>query len=272
MTFLVISWYVWDPKLGLSDIISLIAAILTLIAISISSNAARSAQKSAEIAKESTLYMKKQVELMEIDMTNTHSPKLLPIPTRVNVELSVRESEDPPTVDWDFTSYFSLNLSNVFQGNAYLVSAWLEISQQYIEDNYNHKSSSAKFFNQTNTTYKIITFFSEYSDDSNFYISFYSDQHKVIAEHDFPIRKQSYSQTPIVKQDEHVAIQIPSYLKPILIDMLYQFWEDETLLKGELSKIVDLKIKYKTSTQLETNTYTEKKIHFNFFRLFCFTY
>ena len=183
MFMMIFTWFEWDSKLGLSDLISGAAAFLTFAAVWYSAKASNSAKLSAEIsresteiAKESTLYTKKQTELMERDLINTHLPKLIPIPKEVSIPFSkINASLNSDRIG--ITPTFDIDLTNVFQGNAYMVSAWLQIDYEQLYKSYDMLDSPKAYNENHGEKYRFRVFINEPIENSIFNTLRIEDNH-----------------------------------------------------------------------------------------------
>ena len=260
MFIMIFSWFEWNPKLGLSDIISGAAAFLTFAAVWYSAKASNNAKISAEIsresteiAKESTLYTKKQTELMEKDLINTHLPKLIPIPKEVSIPFSkINASLNSDRIG--ITPTFDIELTNVFQGNAYMVSAWLQIDYEKLYESYN-KLDSPKAYNENHgEKYQFRVYINEPIEKSIFNTLRIEDNY-ITEVWESSIRQAGYPVSSILKQDEKHQIFIPDYIAKIILDSLYNSIDLISSRKDciGINELGQLFIRYKTGSQLETS-------------------
>lgn len=256
----VFSWFEWDPKLGLSDMISGAAAILTFAAVWYSAKASNSAKisaeiarESAEVAKESTLYTKKQTELMEKDLINTHLPKLIPIPKEVTIPFSkINVSSNSDRIG--ITPTFDIDVTNVFQGNAYMVSAWLQIDFEGLYKSYNKLDSPNAYNEHHHEKYQFRVYINEPIERS--VLNTLRIEGNYITEvSESSIRQAGYPISSILKQDEKHKIFIPDYVAKIILDSLYKSIDLSSSRKNYIgiNELGKLFIKYKTGNQLETS-------------------
>ncbi|AYP68456.1 hypothetical protein EalM137_00006 [Exiguobacterium phage vB_EalM-137] len=113
----------WNPSLGITDLVGIAAAGLTLRAVFISSRAAKSAEQSSQAAKEATKHTEEQTKLLKEQYEYSLTPKLLPDTLTIQ--------QDPITVTrfGESTLYgdVKLKIKNVGKGNAYYIRAWIEL-------------------------------------------------------------------------------------------------------------------------------------------------
>ncbi|STO08083.1 hypothetical protein [Exiguobacterium aurantiacum] len=113
----------WNPSFGITDLVGIAAAGLTLHAVFISSRAAKSAEQSSQAAKEATKHAEEQTKLLKEQYEYSLTPKLLPDTLTIH--------QDPITVTGFGESplYGDLNLKvkNVGKGNAYYIRTWIEL-------------------------------------------------------------------------------------------------------------------------------------------------
>ena len=265
---IILTNFAWDSNFGWSDIISVTAAVLTLIAVGISAHASLSAKRSAEISQEANEYIKKQTEYMEKDLLNSHSPKLLPIPLKANFPVS--------KIDYDFTQEdmfhkpdkLNISIINVSQGNAYMVSSWLEVDSETLNRYFNNLNSTPFYYNRHVSEY---LFSSEIDDDSEELNNYKLNVQIYENEEDEPIdviegslEKRYIDTFPIIKQNEESSVHIPNYIYPIILDSLYRKYDEVDFLFDTNEKIINLIIQYKTGSQLESNEYMIRKYAISF--------
>lgn len=264
MFMMIFTWFEWDSKLGLSDLISGAAAFLTFAAVWYSAKASNSAKLSAEIsresteiAKESTLYTKKQTELMERDLINTHLPKLIPIPKEVSIPFSkINTSLNSDRIG--ITPTFDIDLTNVFQGNAYMVSAWLQIDYEQLYKSYDMLDSPKAYNENHGEKYRFRVFINEPIENSIFNTLRIEDNHTTEV-YESSIRRVGYPVSSILKQNEKHQVYIPDYVAKVVLDSLYTSIDLISSRKDCIgaNELVYLFIRYKTGNQLETsNDYT----------------
>lgn len=252
MFITVLTWFEWDPKFGAADVISGIAAVLTLVAVIFSAIASNSAKESARIARESTQHTKKQTELMERDLINTHLPKIIPIPQNINIPVSkIHTSLSSNNIG--VTTKFEIDVTNVTQGNAYMLSAWLEISNENLQEHVNDSYSPKSYNDLHHEGYK----FRVYINDpyESIFTTLIMEEYYTTEVWQSPVRQAGYPISSILKQDEKHKIFIPDYVAKIILDSLYKSIDLPSSTKDSINinKFCKLFIKYKTGNQLETS-------------------
>lgn len=260
---IVFTWFDWDPKLGLSDMIGGAAAILTFAAVWYSAKASHSAKisaeiarESAEVAKESTLYTKKQTDLMEKDLINTHLPKLIPIPREITISFSkINTSSNSNRLG--ITPTFDIDVTNVFQGNAYMVSAWLQIDIEKLFNSYNNLDSPQSYNRYHDEKYQFKVYINKFIEKSIFN-TLRIKENQITEVWESSIPQAGYPISSIVKQDEKHKIFIPDYVAKIILDSLYKSIDLPSSRKDSIgiNEFGNLFIRYKTGNQLETTDYT----------------
>ncbi|QUE85295.1 hypothetical protein [Exiguobacterium alkaliphilum] len=113
----------WNPSFGITDLVGIVAAGLTLCAVFISSKAAKSAEQSSQAAKEATKHTEEQTKLLKEQYEYSLTPKLLPDTLTIH--------QDPITVtrfgESPLYGDVKLKVKNVGKGNAYYIRAWIEL-------------------------------------------------------------------------------------------------------------------------------------------------
>lgn len=254
MRIILFTWLEWDSKFGISDIIGTIAAVLTLVAVFISNLATRSAKKSAEIAKESSEYTKKQTFLMEEDLKNTHLPKLIPVP--LNFVLPKQKIHSSAFLD-DISKkeIYEINITNVFQGNAYMVSSWLEIDINTLKT-YDRFSSTEAYNSLHNEKYEFRIHMNPKVDKSIFNILLKDCEGVITEVLESSIFQVNYPKISILTQNSTFPIFIPNHIEKIILDDLYRLNENPRQKNRAINQMIKLCIKYKSGPQLETDDYT----------------
>jgi len=250
----------FDPKYGVADIISSIIALLTLLTVGFSliatisaTRSAKFARESAKIAKESTNYTKKQTLLMEEDSEKNHLPKLIPISENFLIpKLVIQSTSNLSNSTYD--NLLELNITNVFQGNAYMVSAWLEFNSSSLEK-YDKLTSSEHYNGTHNEKYEFRIYNTHIMEKSvfNTLIKNQNDTiHEVLESSTFQI---NYPRISVLSQSGKYSIFIPDYISKIILHDLYRFEENISKNHQFYDKHMKLYIQYKTGSQLENQDY-----------------
>lgn len=216
---------------------------------------AEAAEKSATQTIKANEQMEHQTKLFETDLKNTHSPLLLPVIEQFSL----------PIIPFDISyisaseANFKLDIINVSLGNAYKVSAQLEIDKNFIINEYKNKKSNIFYNTHNDHCYELdyqinekqktdfITTkinYDESSEENNFKTSFYSDNSKIV---------------PILRKDESIKVDIPSYATRILIDMLYRYSTDKKILESHYKEKIKIIIRYQTWNEIESDEYITKE-------------
>ncbi|MCC9624753.1 hypothetical protein LPB41_23975 [Thalassospira sp. MA62] len=219
-----------SSKLDVSDIINLILTFITLLAVFYTSVAALSAKNSAD--------------LLKLEYDNKHMPKLMPIIANFKIPRSKINQNllDKSYLSQDYSN-LNLELINVFQGNAYMVSTWLEISPKDIlllqkektPMSYIESFKEEYQFNKSHTPF----LFKLTSNNKNYeYFVFKSNQLSQIK--------------PVVKTQETIKINFPSYVSTVLLHSIYKQIDDFNSRSLPSENSIKLQIEYKTSNELDT--------------------
>lgn len=116
----------WNAEFKLADFVGIIAALLTLWAIYISSKAAKSAQVSAEIARDAAFHTEQQTILLKEQFTLSISPKLIPSLIKIDKDhFSITDFGDSK-----FLGDLVVTIKNVGKGNAYYIQSWIELENK----------------------------------------------------------------------------------------------------------------------------------------------
>lgn len=274
--------YVFLSAVDISDFISFGALFVSFItvAVAIISNnnanrsataaensaksgdvAAQAAENAAQASKEANIYAKKQTELLEKDLLNTHSPKLIPIASQHEFNLVTMDQ------DLDLMSIYShdeksaeglfIEITNVSKGNAYMVSSRLEIDASELFNVYDFKCSPKSYNEKHSHLYQFRVSIPNQTTDSKLTAQIIEGDE--VTREKTTIDLKTYKRTPIVRENDSINVSVPKYILQILIDTLYRGISDKNYLNGIESKLIHLIIEYKTGSQLETNDFTTKK-------------
>lgn len=243
----------WKGEFGLSEVLNVILASLTVYAVKLSS-------KATESAKEAALYSKSQTLIMEKEFHNSHSPKLLPIPSEASLSIVKMRTDFEHVNIYSQTTDVNIQITNVYQGNAYMTSAWLEIEKEDLVEFYSCKSSSTFYKEKSGQTYQIKSHFPNNSNKKELHISTIEKNPRFnkYEEHTSTllIRNEIRNQAAILRYNEHIVAQVPIYTLPIFLDILYRAWQDHSFLDKRNSKIIKLKVKCQTGDQIDSDNYT----------------
>lgn len=261
--------YLIFSSVDISDLISFgalfVSVITAIIAIVSNSNAYRSAiaaensaqsgniaaqaaENSAKASHEANIYSKKQTELLEQDLLITHSPKLIPLHGNIETNLfSMHEASNSA-----FSKTIDLNVTNVFQGNAYVVSAWLEISAENVTE-FSGKVSNAFYKETMKETYTFNVINDKKLNQKYLEVNIYNSYELNTGFFQIPIETLQDLQASILKEHETIKVLIPPYIYPIFLHILLDNWNDTYKIKKEIDLPIKLYIKFKSASQLEQN-------------------
>lgn len=211
------------------------------------------AEESFKSSLEANAFAKKQTEILETELYNTYLPKLLPIHSTVKIPKSEIHNAFYHQLFWPDPSQFELEVANVSNGNAYMVSSWLEIQDDKLIDF--HEEASPSIYNHT------------YDSSYNFVIDKNDQDTQLRMAVEFTIRgeifvtggKMNFSppRIPVLKLNETMKIFLPNYIVAIITHAVYKSWIDEPeYLHERIDSLIILKIKYKNGPQLESDDYT----------------
>lgn len=224
---------------------------------------ALAAEKSSDSSQEANKYAKEQTEMFERELTNNHLPKLIPISKEGSINLQSHEN-----LDYDFptlytnnkntSDLFNIRVKNVFGGNAYVVSSWLEIALDDLINFYHEVESPDEYNANYRHTYEFqIPHGEEYVDD-NLYTFISIDQQDVDM-FELPLRQHYIENHMLIKKEEELEVFIPDYVTQIVVDNLFRLWGNPSDHDEPRYKIINLIIKYKTGFQLDSNEYRLRK-------------
>ncbi|MDL5377131.1 hypothetical protein ACNOIU_07110 [Exiguobacterium mexicanum] len=272
-----VQFFKWNGDFGWSDLISAIAAILTLIAVFISAKASKSAQKSAEISSAAALLADEQTKLMREELEYNQLPTVLPIQTHAKLNLQSITSYSKEDLN-PYTGTIHFSLVNIGQGNAYNINSWFNLEDKdfLFEHNpiksgvlYNQLFNSSGYLLRFEKDYKTkviglvdtlnITFIDEDSirrlsiDDSKNYNTYLRNNET------FKVNFPSFAQVIIVDHalrrknyfHQYVAKKVEGSLSETMSPVLRSFEEADYI---NLINNLTLNVKYKTEKQLKTNS------------------
>lgn len=270
-------FFKWNGDFGWSDLISSIAAILTLSAVFISANASKSAQKSAEISSAAALLADEQTRLMREELEYNQLPTVLPIQTNAKLNLQSITSYSKEDLDtYNGTIHFSL--VNIGQGNAYNINSWFTLEDRdFLFEHHPIKSSG--LYNQLfNSSGYLLRFEKDYKTKLIGLV----DTLNIIFTDDDSIRRLSIDDSKkyntYLRNNETFKVNFPSFAQVIIVDhalrqknYFHQYVEKQ--VEGSLSETMSpvirnfeeadyinlinnltLNVKYKTEKQLKTNS------------------
>lgn len=247
----------WNSEFKVADLVGIIAAILTLWAIYISSQAAKSAQISAEIARDATSHTEQQTLLLKEQFERSINPKLIPSLIKINRNfLSITEFGDSI-----FDDDTSVMIKNVGKGNAYYISSWIELNDvdryldlnlktsymgmmgafkydlEFIKANkYEESKISIRQFRENSEGLKRTT-------NKSFYINHPTIPH------------------PSLNESESIDFPIPKYVLALFGNIICNGPYIKGIPEDNGKRIYKftLYIRYQTDTQLQTSSYSISK-------------
>lgn len=229
----------WKKDFGVADVINITLALLTFTAVKYTRIAAESSKQANTLSKQALEY--------------THKPKLMPLDTSIFLPISkINEEIGSRHVLNEFRSELKLILTNVYEGNAYNVSAWMSVNEESLE-NLELKETSKLYQNFFSEEYRI--FFPKSFNDSEMKVSMLTIQHGVEDSLDFDhfyIDRESHDSIPLLKAGEDTNIYVPSYVSVILHHLVYN---PNLIEKFQPTKSIKLHIKYKTNDELDSDNY-----------------
>lgn len=244
----------WEGKIGLSEIINIALALLTYFAVRLSSKATESAKISAEASKESIKSIETQTNLMKIDVTNTHEPLLIPISREY---LLPAISFNQTYLDLENLD-FEIEIVNVSQGNAYMISSWLEIDIEDLIKIYDKKTSPGSYGEFFEHSYEL-NFTSKEQKSNYIETTIYPDDESYERKEDDVIKDHVANffdrNEPIIKSGQTLKVDTPQYILRVLLDLIYRALYQDINHYIE-NKIIKLNIKFKTREQLENEDVT----------------
>lgn len=250
----------WNSEFKVADLVGILAAILTLWAIYISSQAAKSAQISAEIARDATFHTEQQTILLKEQYERSISPKLIPSLIRINRNyLSITDFKDSILGD-----DLSVSIKNVGKGNAYYIHSWIELEEieRFLDSNLKINYSNGLI---GGIEYSI-TFMngSVYENPRIFVkqIRRYGDDQSRVSNKTFYIEHLTLPH-PSLNENESMDFSIPDYVQVLFGDIIFNGPHIKNLPKEieDLSYKFTLYIKYQTDLQLGTNTHSVSKFN-----------
>lgn len=230
----------WKKDIGIADLINVFLALLTLIAVYFSKVA-------AESSKDSVLLTKQTVEY-------THNPKLIPLNKRISKTASKINHDIGSNLPLDHaTSNFNseLEIANVFEGNAYMVSAWLSIDDEQFEK-YNGLITPENYAEKFSEEYSISIEYNKEKKPLSLHLHYGPSGNMVLES--YYIYKGAHD-VAILKPDETLKITVPSYIAIILTHLSYSSSIIDQLEWNNRAVGLKLNVKYKTKNNLESDLY-----------------
>lgn len=249
----------WNAEFKLADFVGIIVALLTLWAIYISSKAAKSAQVSAEIARDAAFHTEQQTILLKEQYERSISPKLIPSTIQINRDfLSITDFGDS-----SFGDNISVSVKNVGKGNAYYIHTWIELDEvnRFLDGNI---TSGFGDDGALGTFHYSLKF--QYGNDYYYPMIFvrqlkkYDDVRRQITNKTFYIEYNTIPH-PSLNENESMDFSIPEYVKVLFGDIIFNGPRLKNLPKKseDLSYKFTLYIKYQTDLQLGTKTQSVSK-------------
>lgn len=238
------------------------SAVAAEVSAASGSRSALAAEQSAQLSNTAVELTKEQTEYMKNDVLNKYMPKLLPSTQRLYISANFLNSVGDFSKKIDKSSY-NIFITNVTQGNAYMVSSWLEISQDDLLSNF-YRERSSQFYKELNKfTYDLMfksnedptrsTLVSEYLDNN---LNFHSINNTTFV--------KDTSIESIIKPEERYTVHVPEYIKQATMHILYSAYENKSYLKQQQNSIIKLVIQYKTGNQLDSDSFMTRKYLLSF--------
>lgn len=272
----------FTPPESFSDLVSYAALIFSGITVFISIANYRAAKKSAEAAEisaesgnrsaeaaEKSAHLsdvavklsKEQTEYMKNDVLNKYLPKLLP--STQNLYYSLTDIISIDSYLTDFKNPTSIHITNVTQGNAYMVSSWLEISQEDLLE-YFYKEKSPDYYNTKATHSYNLIFQSNENPSENKLITEILEDNFSTNSITTPTFSKNDCIKSIIRPEESCDVFFPNYVKQVIAHTLYSAYENKDYLHKPQNAIIKLVIQYKTGSQLDSDNFMTRKYLLSF--------
>lgn len=226
------------------------------------SRSAKAAEQSAEISNLAIELTKEQTEYMKNDAINKYMPKFLPSTQNIYISSKIIKAPGDISTEIDKLNH-DIYITNVTQGNAYMVSSWLEISQEDLLENF-YKEKSPEFYNRMHKYPYDLIFQSNNDSTKSQLISNYYDgmlNFMSILKPTIDINNQISS---IIKPEDRHRVYVPSYVRQVIMHILYSACENKNYVQQQNKSIIKLVINYKTGNQLDSDNYMTREYSLSF--------
>ena len=249
----------WNGEIGMADLINISLALITLAAVNYSKQAAESARKSTDLSKQAISFTKTQTNLMERELSATLLPKIVPSNKNIVITQSTLYKNISIEDDTDFNlSTLNLNLTNIFKGKAYMVSAWLNIDTDaisilssypppdFLKDEHGRTYQINLHLDEnTNIPVAIAV---EFNDSNEKYLYPYTDPNTPYG-----------NVKEVLKEEESIEISVPPYVSRLITHYIFLKLYYGLPLHDDA---ISLNINYKTFEQIDTEEHYQRKFSF----------
>lgn len=231
------------------------------------SRSALAAEQSAQLSNTAVDLTKEQTEYMKNDALNKYMPKLLPSTQKLYISSRILNSPGDTEHKINDPNH-NIQITNVTQGNAYMVSSWLEISQEDLLENF-YNEHSPKNYNEMNRYSYNLIFKSNEDPTRSKLITDYYDRSFNFSSIPNPAFAKNDQIESIVKSGEKCEVYIPEYVTQVIMHILYSALGNKNYLQHQKESLIKLVIQYKTGHQLDSDNFMTRKYLLSFSDVKC---